>query len=148
MQTFLPYRDFNESAKVIDPIRRWKQVVEARQLVAVLTGNTNHWKNPNAWREHPAAVMWQGHVNALKYYCNCFHLQVIRSKSHLVTAFNFYDLSNVKITYPWWLGMESFHRSHRSNLLRKDSVFYGQYGWKEPHDLPYVWPSPVNPLFS
>jgi hypothetical protein len=30
--------------------------------------------------------------------------------------------------------------SHRSNLLRKDPVFYGQYGWNVPPDLPYFWP--------
>ena len=42
--------------------------------------------------------------------------------------------------YPKWLGNEAFHASHRSNLLRKDSIHYGQFGWTEPHNLPYVWP--------
>jgi hypothetical protein len=40
---------------------------------------------------------------------------------------------------PWW-GDPAFHASHRSNLLRKDPVWYGQFGWAEPPDLPYVWP--------
>ena len=42
--------------------------------------------------------------------------------------------------YPPWFGDERVHASHRSNLLRKDSEFYGQYGWKESSDLPYFWP--------
>jgi hypothetical protein len=32
------------------------------------------------------------------------------------------------------------HDSHRSNLLRKDPQWYGQFGWTVPDDLPYVWP--------
>jgi hypothetical protein len=42
--------------------------------------------------------------------------------------------------YPPWLGDEAFHASHRSNLLRKNPEWYGQFGWTEPDDLPYVWP--------
>jgi hypothetical protein len=43
------------------------------------------------------------------------------------------------ITIPSLLGYEPYHASHRSNLLRKDKVFYGKYGWKESNDLPYIW---------
>jgi hypothetical protein len=38
------------------------------------------------------------------------------------------------------MGQEEIHASHRSNLLRKDSEFYGKFGWAEPDDLPYFWP--------
>lgn len=41
---------------------------------------------------------------------------------------------------PPWLGDERVHSSHRSNLLRKDAQFYGQYAWAETNDLPYLWP--------
>jgi len=41
---------------------------------------------------------------------------------------------------PPWIGQENFHASHRSNLLRKKPDHYGQFGWDEPRDLPYVWP--------
>ena len=39
-----------------------------------------------------------------------------------------------------WIGDERFHSSHRSNLLRKDPIYYGKYDWKETPDLPYYWP--------
>ncbi|HEY5312264.1 MAG TPA: hypothetical protein VIK18_07080, partial [Pirellulales bacterium] len=41
---------------------------------------------------------------------------------------------------PPWLGSRKFHASHRSNLLRKKPAWYAQFGWKEPDNLPYVWP--------
>ena len=44
------------------------------------------------------------------------------------------------MTQPLWLGDETFHNSHRSNLLRKDPVFYGKYNWNVEASLPYHWP--------
>ena len=41
---------------------------------------------------------------------------------------------------PPWLGDEAFHRSHRSNLLRKDPGWYRQWFPDDPEDLEYVWP--------
>jgi len=45
---------------------------------------------------------------------------------------------------PLWLGNEELHASHRSNLLRKAPLWYGQFGWTEPDDLPYIWPVPTS----
>jgi hypothetical protein len=41
---------------------------------------------------------------------------------------------------PPWLGNESFHASHRSNLLRKNPAWYSKFGWSESDNLEYVWP--------
>jgi hypothetical protein len=40
---------------------------------------------------------------------------------------------------PKWVGDEDVHASHRSNLLRKDAKWYGQFGWSEPSDMEYKW---------
>ena len=37
------------------------------------------------------------------------------------------------------VGDTDFHRSHQSNLLRKDAEFYSQYKWNVTDDLPYIW---------
>ena len=37
---------------------------------------------------------------------------------------------------PWWLGLEQLHRSHQSNLKRKDSNYYK---FKVKNNLPYIW---------
>lgn len=41
----------------------------------------------------------------------------------------------------FWLADDRLHRSHRSNLLRKDPEFYGKYGWNVPDNLDYFWPT-------
>jgi hypothetical protein len=42
---------------------------------------------------------------------------------------------------PAWFGLDAFHASHRSNLLRKDWDWYSQFGWSESNDLEYYWPT-------
>jgi hypothetical protein len=42
---------------------------------------------------------------------------------------------------PLWLGNQDFHNSHRSNLSRKDPVYYAQFNWDVPDNLPYIWPT-------
>lgn len=37
-------------------------------------------------------------------------------------------------------GEREISRFHPSNLLRRDSTFYFQFGCHEPPDLTYVWP--------
>ena len=41
---------------------------------------------------------------------------------------------------PPWLGDPALHRSHQSNLVRKDPAFYKEHFPDVPDDLPYVWP--------
>jgi hypothetical protein len=41
---------------------------------------------------------------------------------------------------PEWLGRPEFHRSHQSNLIRKDPEYYGPVFAGVPSDLEYVWP--------
>ena len=59
MQTFLPYADFEKTAKCLDYRRRGKQRVEATQIIQTLSGVTTGWHN------HPATKMWRGHELAL-----------------------------------------------------------------------------------
>lgn len=167
MQTFLPYASFDRSAQVLDPTRRWKQCVEARQLVAALEqGPTvaypvegdrkNVYGAPTRvrpgwgvrvtpWYNHPACVMWRGHVAALKQYFNWMLHWVYTDKTHKVVAFGMYDIpqQDRRPPMPWWFGNRKFHAAHRSNLLRKDPEYYGSFGWTEPADLPYLWPTEI-----
>ena len=143
VNTFLPKPGFADSAMILDYKRLGKQRVETMQLLKANLGMTKGWRN------HPAAVMWRGYEIALGYY----GLAICREW----TDRGYKDSCSVKITYliqecmargqnkyidPPWLGDPAIHKSHQSNLLRKDPVFYGQYGWDVPDDLPYVWPTP------
>lgn len=134
MQVFLPYPDFRKSLECLDKRRLGKQRVEAFQLINVIESKDN----TKAWYNHPAARMFRRNIDALKHYYN-LSLETFRKRGG----------NNIKLKpigfdtnylFPNWFGDFNFHRSHRSNLLRKDKVYYGRFGWSEPDDLSYIWP--------
>lgn len=130
MQTFLPYPDFRESVACLDWRRLGKQRVEAKQILLTL-------QEGSRWQHHPAVRMWRGYERALQRYMNCCIQEWMRRGYR-----NNMKLARVagRVKMPWWFGNAEFHASHRSNLLRKDVQWYGQFGWQESNDLPYIWP--------
>jgi len=137
MQTFLPYPSFYESLKVLDNKRLGKQRLEAMQLV---NSTLKLEVDPNAkigWANHPARTMWRGYLDALKLYHN-FSINEWISRGFNNTM-KLYDLPST-VTLPPWIGRDDVHASHRSNLIRKDPIWYGKFGWSEPSTLEYVWP--------
>lgn len=133
MQTFLPYPSFAKSAEVLDYRRLGKQRVEALQLHRALSGLTKGWVN------HPAAKMWRGYLPALEVYHDVMIIEWTR-RGYVNNMPLFGTPASETIVYPPWIGDDAFHASHRSNLLRKDPVFYKKFNWTEPYTLPYVWP--------
>lgn len=153
MQTFLPHPSFVESARCLDRQRLGKQRVECLQLLRALLGLSKGWAN------HPAARMWRGCEMALAEYgidvCvewmargyadSCWNkinslVGLHLSHSIVVGGSTLPDGHPKKYDYPTWLGDPAFHAAHRSNLLRKDPEWYGQFEWTELPTLPYVWP--------
>ena len=148
MQTFLPYADFEQSARVLDPKRLGKQRVECIQVLRGLT------VEGYGWRHHPAVRMWQGHEEALgRYSFTCCEVWVEAGFGDTCAATIGAELAAIGVTevrsqaelaeasaLPPWLGEEDFHLSHRSALVRKDPAFYGARFPDTPDDLPYVWP--------
>jgi hypothetical protein len=148
MQTFLPYKDFNKCALVLDWKRLGKQRVETLQVLnAILIPE-------KGWKQHPATQMWKNHVLQLLDYqtaiCNEWVRRGYRDtcldkSKQVVSLYIDHVIQLQEKDDPWWLGDERLHSSHRSNLLRKDKVFYNQWNWSEPDDLPYFWPSDYVP---
>jgi hypothetical protein len=133
VQTFLPYPSFVESARVLDNKRLGKQRVEAMQILNALHRESGGWVN------HPAVKMWRGHEEALRLYHDTMIAEwVLRGFRNTMKTFR--DDWNESPPLPPWVGDESFHRSHRSNLLRKDVGYYGRLFTDVGPDLPYVWP--------
>lgn len=154
MQTFLPYKNFQQSFASLDKRRAFKQLVECNQLLNIILNRSNK----KGWRNHPAVLMWQDHPDALKAYYNigydyCKHAHGI----------NFVKLQHEQLKnplldkalfYPSWLGDEAFHHSHRCNLWRKalsdkDKGYMPLYNiLKDNPDfnqcdptVEYIWPS-------
>lgn len=148
MQTFVPYPDFERSARSLDAKRLGKQRVETIQIVRALTWPTYGWAN------HPAVLMWKGYEEALgRYGFTCcevwtelgfgdtcaltiatdlraFGVERVRAEAELAEA----------SALPPWVGDEVVHRSHRSALVRKDPDYYRPLFPDVPDDLPYHWP--------
>lgn len=146
MQTFLPYDEYLQSAVVLDNDRLGKQRAEAKQILMVLLGETSHWKDPKAWRNHPAVLMWRGYPMSLCRY-GIVICQVWIDRGFEDNTLDYFKRKYVSVPRggdPTWIGRHSFHSAHRSQLLAKDPEHYGQFGWTEkPGELPYVWPAPI-----
>ena len=133
MQTFLPLPSMGESVRCLDNKRLGKQRVEAFQILKALNGD---YKTTGGWVNHPATKMWRGYEDALTFYKDlCIEEWIRRGFKNTM------DWSKVhSFKLPPWFGREDIHASHRSNLLRKERDHYSQFNWKEPDDIPYVWP--------
>ena len=141
MNTFLPYRSFEESARALDNKRLGKQRVEVLQLLKAIL-------DPEAkgWRNHPCSVMWRNNENGLILYGVAI--------CHEWTSRGFADTCHEKILAwapkarggdPTWLGDESFHASHRANLIRKDPEYYRSHGWTDDETIELIWPPSDEP---
>jgi hypothetical protein len=148
VQTFLPYADFERSARALDTKRLGKQRVETIQVVRALTRPGYGWAN------HPVALMWKGFEEALgRYGFTCCEVwtelgfgdtcaltiatdlraagvETVRTQADLASAG----------ALPPWFGNEALHLSHRSALVRKDPALYRPRFPDAPDDLPYLWP--------
>ena len=148
MQTFLPYPDFERSARTLDRKRLGKQRVETIQVVRALTRPGYGWAN------HPAVLMWRGFEEALGRYgfacCDAWVELGFGDTCALTIAADLRaaGVNSVRTQrelaaangLPPWLGDDELHRSHQSALVRKDQQHYRPLFPDVPDDLPYVWP--------
>lgn len=149
MQTFLPYPDFEQCARVLDVKRLGKQRVECIQVVRGLT------RSDYGWRHHPAVLMWKGFEEALgRYAFTMCEVWGERGFGDTCAATIAVDLREADVSVvrtqralaaagalPSWLGDPAFHRSHQSALVRKDPTHYRPLFPDVPDDLEYVWPT-------
>jgi hypothetical protein len=133
MQTFLPYADLEQSVQVLDYRRLGKQRVETFQVLNILLNRTP----TKGWRNHPVTRMWTGYEEALKLYQN-YTIKEWMGRGYKNTM-QLEEVDLQAVIMPPWFGEEEFHRSHKSNLLRKDYEYYSQY-FDDPSDLEYHWP--------
>jgi hypothetical protein len=141
MQTFLPSSDYLWSAMLLDNKRLNKQILEAYQILKVLS------TNGKAWRNHPAVLMWEEHENELFLYANAM-VKEARIRGIKVDK-NLANLEELKAKYgsawgegkPEWFNNESINyiiATHRANLYRKDPEYYSDWSkyvdnkWNKP----------------
>jgi DNA-binding transcriptional regulator YiaG len=141
MQTFMPHPSYAQSAASLDQRRLGKQRVEAMQMVRAIMDPSY------GWQSHPAVTMWRGHGAALITYgiviCDEWISRGYKDtgRRKLVSVQHMMVSLGERATKPEWVGDEAFHRSHRSNLVRKDPSHYGPLFPGVPDDIEYVWPA-------
>ena len=128
--------------------------------------SNEHTVKSAAWMNHPATKMWKDHRWALLCYTYTIVRELeargMRTERHRNNLSQFgleqtqeelehedylaNDLANYSSDYnhrnsfPWWLGHEPIHKSHRAALLIKNLEFYSKYGWRETPEEKYIWP--------
>jgi len=130
MQTFLPYADFDKSAKALDNRRLNKQILEGYQILKVL-GNPD----PRAaWRNHPAVKMWRdsefslfGYVMVMVDEAKARGIKTDKNEENLwnLHAERFPDWGTDKPL--WWNNKSVVKRittTHKANLYKKDPLYY------------------------
>lgn len=145
MQTFLPYINYERSARVLDRMRLGKQRVETKQILKAL-------REPNyGWKHHPAVKMWAGYEYGLVCYGIDMCVEWRRRGFSDTLLDEFHELRNTiakELTsqgkglplLPHWLG-DKLTTSHKSNLIRKDPAHYANLFPGVPDDIPYYWPT-------
>lgn len=146
MQVFLPYPDFKQSVQCLDKSRLGNQIW--RECKTIMNGG---------WSNHPASRMWSIHKHALAVYMwegllelrrrNEINIDAaLRLKAYLIDIFPHPtkpNTLNTKYTPPPFIGVDSFHKSHRLNLLFKYPEWYAKF-FPEPVPLTkpqYIWPT-------
>lgn len=144
MNTFLPWPEFDWSARTLDNERLENQRVETLQIMHhLLVGGGGEWY------DHPAIKMWEGYERALLSYqqticCEWSSVRGFPDKIWDETRLMFLDVvidpMATPLILPPWIGNVDFHISHQSNLLRENEGHYRKFfpGIRTDHD--YLWP--------
>jgi hypothetical protein len=159
----MPYGNFEVVAEVLDNRRLNKQALEGWQIMMtnLKLDPQGNFREPRGWFNHPAAVMWRGHDQALLEYIS----EMVREwkrrgyKSTILDKANAtfevalkHDLTiwNSDAKLPLWLSdfttLDKVAVTHRVALLNKDYEWYSQYYWYEdegarPDSYEYYWPN-------
>jgi hypothetical protein len=139
MQTFLPYANFDDSAKCLDRQRLGKQRVETLQIMRTLAGLSS------GWRTHPAVKMWDGYEAALTLYgvavCTEWRRRGYKDTCEKKITEIYYDFFRQQSMFdmPPWLGGQ-IHVTHQSKLIQKFPAHYEPIFGNVPV-LEYYWPT-------
>lgn len=85
--------------------------------------------------------MWKGFEPALNMYGRAICSEWI-SRGYVDNMIDRFEIHS-SYELPAFIGNEKFHASHRSALLFKKYDYYIKFGWTEPAEYNYVWPTKI-----
>ena len=153
MQVFLPESDFDDAAQQLDTKRLVKQLLEGRQIMTILMGESKS----NAWRNHPAVRMFSGHPIALYNYLAAIRKEMERREYKWEKNWSEIERMAGSIEdsgLPSWMeDKDTFYHvltTHRGRLYEKAPELYPQYRSEYeiyqnyvccPGKCTYYWPT-------
>lgn len=106
-----------ETAKSLDSRRLNKQIIECKQILKAINGESKAWAN------HPATLQYKNHINWLQYYMWCLEAY---KKGYMVTA-NYFNEVARDFTPKWHT--DEYLTQMKRRLYTKNNNYYLQ--WKE-----------------
>lgn len=119
MQIFLPYSSPFLTAKILDKKRLNKQIIECKQIIKAIKGESNAWKN------HPVVLMYKNHLDWLNYYMKSLFFY---KNGDTISSFLYSKLADNII--PEFI-CEVYCNNFKKRLYTKDPIKYElfkQYG--------------------
>lgn len=162
MQTFLLYKAkersiqeilnvFKKTALILDNKRLGKQRVEARDILVILGNKKPSWMSKKQFHfllrrysNHPAVKQWKDSEYFLFMYLVfiVFYWKFKGYKDNCLKQAEKFVFKETKLflnnKFPEFVFNQRFITAHRSNLLRKDLIYYRKF-FHCKKDLSYLW---------
>ena len=124
-----------ETAMILDKKRLNKQIVECRQILSALNGESK------AWRNHPCTVQYEGHERWLELYMECLSAWMSNAPLTAQTASLVAEMFHKPLFHT-----EPYFDSMKRRLYTKDPVHYAQWDVYGTSDVNWYW-SPVEDTY-
>ena len=106
-----------DTAKCLDKKRLNKQIIEVKQLIKAIQGETK------AWRNHPVTVMYENYLNFLRGYKNC----LIAYKENRIQDAEFFSKWCDRTKPDFLKDCGWYFENMKNRLFTKDKQHYLQY---------------------
>ena len=128
MQVFVPHKNPFECAQALDTRRFNKQILECKQILKAIRGESTAWAN------HPCVLMYKKHADWLQMYLNtfeCFKAYMDLAKEDFDEAMILYNLAKewgdtATMIFPPFF-TDSFLEQHRRRLYTKSPMYYQEW---------------------
>lgn len=115
MQVFIPYPQLFACADCLDPRRLNNLLIECKQILAAIRGESQAWKN------HPVTKQYREHTEYLEAYMKCLECYKA-GKFDLASQYDKKAIANK----PGFL-TEEFCNQHKRRLYTKNNNFYAYF---------------------
>ena len=124
-----------ETAAILDSRRLRKQIIECKQILAALRGQTKFWRN------HPCTIQYENYEAWLELYMDCLKSWL---EGDMMSAVVYSD--HAENYFKPLFHTEPYFDSMKRRLYTKDPEHYAQWAEWGTSDVNWYW-SPVEDTY-